>query len=380
MQLLAGISVTCFAASYALALALEVTRLAFRSRARRWVRLGWGAAGLVAHTAYLAYRAVGTGKLPLSTEYDWYLLAAWVLAALYLSGGILRPRIAGGLFLLPLVLGLIAVAVFLAEVQPFPQTQAAHYWGMVHAAFWLLGSVSVTIGFVAGLMHLLHSYRLRHKMLPLRGLTLPSLEWLERVSVRALVFSTLFLSVGFVSGLILNAVNRRLELDDLPWSDPVIWSSGLLWAWLAAATLFIAVYRPARQGRKIAYLTVASFVILAAMLGAQRLWPTEHAAPGQATSEPGPQAARTLGQRLLAGCCRSASWEAVVARGRTLGSPLLAGRLGPAAARAGLAPPRYVAGHLSAMFCPRSFWSKGCLNSGLPRAGRDLPQAAREAA
>lgn len=307
MQMLSGISTTCFAASYALALVLEGTRLAFRSRARRVVRLAWGAAGLVAHTAYLAYRAVEGRKLPLSTEYDWYLMAAWLLAALYLAASTLKPKVASGLFLLPLVLGLIGVAVFWADVHPFPQTRAARYWGMVHGAFWLLGSVAVSIGFVAGLMHLLHSYRLRHKLPQLRGLALPSLEWLERTGVRALVFSMGFLSVGFVSGLILNAVNRRQALDDLPWSDPVIWSSGLLWAWLAAATVFIGVYRPARQGRKIAYLTVASFVVLAATLGAQRIWPTQHAGPGQGPLPTGPKASDAPGTRMLAGCAAASA-------------------------------------------------------------------------
>ncbi len=304
MQLLSGISVTCFAGSYAVALALESTRLAFRSRVRRVVRLAWGAAGLVAHTAYLFYRAVETSKLPLSTEYDWYLMAAWVLAALCVAANTLKPQLASGLFLLPLVLGLIAVAVFVADVHPFPQSQAARYWGMVHGAFWLLGSVSVSIGFVAGLMHLLHSYRLRHKRLPLRGLVLPSLEWLERTSVRALVLSMLLLSVGFASGLVLNAVSRRLDLDDLPWSDPVIWSSGLLWAWMATATVFIAVYRPARQGRKIAYLTVASFLVLAATLGAQRLWPTEHAGPSKGAAPGGAEAQDVPGPPLVAVRCK----------------------------------------------------------------------------
>lgn len=303
MQLLSGISVTCFAGSYAVALVLEGTRLAFRSRVRRVFRLLWGAAGLVAHTAYLFYRAVETTKLPLSTEYDWYLMAAWVLAALCVAANALKPQLASGLFLLPLVLGLIAVAVFAADVRPFPQSQAARYWGMVHGVFWLLGSVSVSIGFVAGVMHLLHSYRLRHKRLPLRGLVLPSLEWLERTSVRALVLSMLLLSVGFASGLVLRAVNRRLGQDDLPWSDPVIWSSGLLWAWMATATVFVAVYRPARQGRKIAYLTVASFLVLAATLGVQRLWPTEHARPSQGMAPGGAEAQEASDRPMIGAQC-----------------------------------------------------------------------------
>ena len=63
--------------------------------------------------------------------------------------------------------------------------------------------------------------------------------------------------------MVLNLVNRQHQAQRyLPWNDPVIWSSGLLLIWLLAAASFSLFYRPARQGRKVAYLTVASFVFL----------------------------------------------------------------------------------------------------------------------
>ena len=44
-------------------------------------------------------------------------------------------------------------------------------------------------------------------------------------------------------------------------------SSAVLLAWLAAAAGFESFYKPARQGRKVAYLTLASFIFLALALG-----------------------------------------------------------------------------------------------------------------
>ena len=55
--MLAGISLTCFTASYAVALALEITRMWFRSGLRRALMLGFAAAGVLAHTIYLGKRA-----------------------------------------------------------------------------------------------------------------------------------------------------------------------------------------------------------------------------------------------------------------------------------------------------------------------------------
>ena len=75
--LVSGISVTCFAASYAVAWALEISRLFFRSGVRGAVMIGFAAAGLLAQTLYLAYRAAQAPASPLSSNFDWCLLAAW---------------------------------------------------------------------------------------------------------------------------------------------------------------------------------------------------------------------------------------------------------------------------------------------------------------
>ncbi|HEX7380490.1 MAG TPA: hypothetical protein VF278_25475 [Pirellulales bacterium] len=278
-RMLARTSILCFAACYCVALALEGSRLLFRSGVRGAILLAFGAAGFFAHTVYLAYRA-SSEPMPLASEFDWYLVAAWLLAAVYLYLTLQLPRTAVGLFTLPLVLGLVLVAAKFANQQPFPRTKASQFWGTLHGTFLLVGTVAVLTGFVAGVMHLVQSYRLKHKLPATQGFQLPSLEWLERANTRATIFSALALAIGFLSGLVLNLVNHSEHPgESVPWTDPVIWSSGILLAWMLAAALFSAAYRPARQGRKVAYLTVASFVFLAAVLGFQLAAPSVHGVP-----------------------------------------------------------------------------------------------------
>lgn len=289
--MLAGISILCFAASYSVALALEASRPFFRSGLRGAVMYAFALAGFAAQTLYLVYRAATTNDLPLSSEFDWYLLAAWLLVGAYLGLTLSYPRTAVGLFILPLVLGLLAVARFLADQHPFPQSKAIQGWGMVHGAFLLLGTVSVLVGFVAGVMHLMQSYRLKHKLRPLPGFQFPSLERLERANTAAVEFSALMLLAGFLAGVVLNVVTHSSGTDkSVPWTDPVVVSSGLLLAWMLAAALFSLAYKPARQGRKVAYLTVASFVFLVLALGTMLVSPTEHGrgpAPEKQRSSPG---------------------------------------------------------------------------------------------
>jgi len=77
-----------------------------------------------------------------------------------------------------------------------------------------------------------------------------------------LLVSTVFIGVGLLSGVLVNLINQRMGEAVLPWNDPVIVSSAILFAWLLVSMLFNLCYRPARQGRKVAYLVMASFLFL----------------------------------------------------------------------------------------------------------------------
>jgi len=83
----------------------------------------------------------------------------------------------------------------------------------------------------------------------------------------------------------------------VPWNDPVIWSSGVLLAWQLAAAAFSVLYRPARQGRKVAYLTIASFVCLAIAMGVWLSSPSSHAPARPAAAKPGSNA--EFGMRIM---------------------------------------------------------------------------------
>ena len=268
--MLSGISITCFASSYAVTLVLEASRLLFRLPVRWIVMILFAAAGLFAHTAYLLtltrQELQTTNVTPLATWYDWCLVAAWVLAASYIGLAVRRPDNTVGIFLLPLVLALIGAGHAVRELPPFARAQALSYWGVVHGITLMLGTVVAALGFAAGVMYLLQAYRLKHKLPPRPGFRLPTLEWLEHVNRRALVLSTFLLGVGFLAGIALNLI-RRSDLDGtVPWTDPVIISSGVLFLWLAIALLCESFYKPAREGHKVAYITLASFVFLGLVL------------------------------------------------------------------------------------------------------------------
>lgn len=279
-QFVAGISVVCFAASYGVALACEASRPLFRSTIRGMAMLAFASAGVVAHALFLVWRAASEPQLPLSSGFDFFLVAAWVLAAGYLWLAVANPRTPVGLFLLPVVLGLIAAAQ-VSSREPFPQSPATQFWGIVHGGFNLVMSVSVALGGVAGAMWLIQAGRLSRKAAPAKGFRMPSLEKLAAACRRTGSIAAWTAAAGFLSGIVLNAVNRRLGLaETVRWDDPVVVRMGLVVAWLLAATIAarLAVRRPDGP-RTIAWLAVVSAIAVAASI----LWglaaPTRHGAP-----------------------------------------------------------------------------------------------------
>src|SRR5208282_793593 len=252
------VQIFCFLASYTVALALELSRLWFRSSIRSVVMLSFVALGWIAHTLFLYNSAVQAASSPLSSNRDWLLLTAWVLVMVYFYLACYHPTTHFGVFLLPLVLGLIAAA-HLADQSPFTREPASKIWIAIHGTSILLATVTVLIGFAAGLMYLEQADRLKRKRRPFLKLKLPSLEWLQMVNSRTMLASMLLVGVAVASGIVLNLLKKS---PGTLWQDPVVWVTTAMFGWLLLHVIIGAFYRPIRQGRKVAYLTMVSFIFL----------------------------------------------------------------------------------------------------------------------
>jgi ABC-type transport system involved in cytochrome c biogenesis permease subunit len=243
----------CFLFSYASALGLELLHH-FRPRpVLRYLAIGCGAAGLLAHTLYLAGK-----RPPLAWPFGWLLLLAWVLAIFYLYGALHHRRLAWGVFVLPLVLGLVGLGVTLGELDGRGDGAAPrdeHLWALLHAGLLLLATVGVCVAFVASLMYLIQSHRLKAKLPPGKGLRLLSLERLEAMNRRALTWTFPLLTAGVLLGA---ALMSQQPLDN--WLDPR--AVGAVVLWLAFAVLVYLRYGYHVRGRRVALLTILAFVLM----------------------------------------------------------------------------------------------------------------------
>src|SRR5207244_1109774 len=124
------------------------------------------------------------------------LFPAWVLAVFYLTGSFHHRRLAWGIFVLPVVLGLTllarAVGPSAAESSGVVEASAGDAraaWRILHIVFFVLAAVGICIGFIASVMYLVQAQRLKTKAVPGKGLRLLSLERLETMNRRALAWA-----------------------------------------------------------------------------------------------------------------------------------------------------------------------------------------------
>jgi hypothetical protein len=125
-------------------------------------------------------------------------------------------------------------------------------------------------------MYLVQASWLKRHRPPSDELRLPSLEWLEQINTGSLALSALLVGLGFVSGLILSLLKHRGEANYHLWTDPTVISLAAMTIWLIAAEVFRLVYPAARRGRKVAYLTLASFGFLIITLASLLLMDNVH--------------------------------------------------------------------------------------------------------
>jgi ABC-type uncharacterized transport system permease subunit len=287
------LSILCFAGTYALALLAELARFVVRGAVRWYLAAILTALGWLVQTAFLANLAVKSPMAPITTPFGSLMLLSWIVALIGLYWMVRSPRpMAVGVFVLPLVLGLVIGAGWFAprESDWLDWGGTVAFWGTVHGIFLLGGGVFTCVAFFAGLMYLVQMRRLKAKRPSRFGLALPSLEQSERINRGAITIAFPLLTFGLLIGVVLSVAaryegNTSTTMHTLRWTDPKVLSACLMW--LVFAVLLHARFRPAMRGRSVMILTIVAFAFLVfTWVGVEALrLPTAHGAPKTSTVE-----------------------------------------------------------------------------------------------
>lgn len=262
----------CFALSYLLALGFELAHVRGSRPAFRFLALASAAAGLLAHSLFLTLQ-----HPTLATPYGALLAVAWVLSVFSLYGSIHHSRQTWALFVLPVVIGLILLALVYNPTEgSSPTTPSPSWllgerlWGSLHGLLLVCAAVGISVGFLASVMYLVQSRRLRQKTVNSGHLKLLSLERLEDMNRRAVSLAFFMLTVGLLLGTVL--LRQYHAFLENWWSMKVLGTVGL---WVVFALLLYLRHSKGVPGRRLALGTILAFVLfILVLLGSHPFAPT----------------------------------------------------------------------------------------------------------
>ncbi|MBP3960200.1 cytochrome c biogenesis protein CcsA [Gemmata sp. G18] len=249
----------CIGLSYLCAFLLEIARLLWPAKGWRITGLAFGAAGLFAHTAYLLVH-----QPSLAVPYGSVLLLAWVLALFYFYGTVHHAKQAWAVFVLPVVIGLVAMSRILLTAEPEHAAfdiggwaSGERFWGGIHGMLILFASVGVSVSFLASVMYLIQARRLRNKVSPGSVMPMLNLERLEAMNRWWLNFAFPMLTAGLLVGTLL--IPNGPSLGDNWFSLKVLSTAGLWLEFLVLLYLRYGVHVPARR---LALFSIVAFGLL----------------------------------------------------------------------------------------------------------------------
>jgi cytochrome c-type biogenesis protein CcsB len=212
--------------------------------------------GFAAHALSIAVRSWNAGHLAVTSFDEALSFLALVLVGVFLLVQLRRPLVALGAVVSPLAFGLILAsdAVY-RGAQPLPPVLDSA-WFPVHVVLSVLGDAVFALAFSASLLYLVQERRLKaHRGRHVLRF-LPSLETLDRVNYRCLVWGLILLTLGIVSGIVWahTAWGRFWS------SDPKLVFSLVTWA--IYVVLLQGRMTAGWRGRWAATLTIAGFAVI----------------------------------------------------------------------------------------------------------------------
>ena len=237
--------------------------------ARRDVTIGRTATTLLllavlTHTFVIGMQTMEAGHVPFANPSRLVSTFVWLLTLSYLYLELTTDERAMGVFILPLLVALEALAAF----TPAPEVKSAVLQGPlfgIHVSSLLFAYASFALACVIGITYVLLFKEIKAKHLGFFYARLPSLQVLDRMNQRAIMIGWVFLTIGVIVGGVWASEARAYAGSDprvqaMSLQDPKIFLALLCWA-VYSFELF-AARRIGWGGRRTAYLSAVGFAIV----------------------------------------------------------------------------------------------------------------------
>jgi len=213
-------------------------------------------AGFLLHTLALGLRFMNEGFAAVALMGEALLFKSWLMVGVYLLiqlkyrltvlGGIIAP------LALLMTLAALAIGRSVGDIPPGLKT----FWLPLHVTLAFLGNAVFVLAYAVSLIYLLQERYLKHKKSTALMKRLPSLESLDGLNYRLLLWGFPLMTLGIVTGSLWAGIH---------WGDYWSWeprqiSSGI--AWLFYGALLHARITAGLRGKKAALLTMFGFCVV----------------------------------------------------------------------------------------------------------------------
>jgi ABC-type uncharacterized transport system permease subunit len=212
------------------------------------VRLGW-----LAQTALLVAQAASADGFPWGSWAGSLNLFVWMCVGAYLIWGCRAPFRLLGLVVMPLAALLLVLAWAAGGAGEPAQREFGNAFLAFHVGFILAAFAGFTLAAALAALYLWQERRLKRRTPGVLRLRSPSLETLDRLTGRTIVFALPALTLGAGLGL------ARLQADGAAF-DAIMGLTLLTWAVYAA--FLVLRWEAGWRGRRSAYLALAGFLLV----------------------------------------------------------------------------------------------------------------------
>jgi ABC-type uncharacterized transport system permease subunit len=221
-------------------------------------------AAVLAHTFLIGMKTMEVGHLPMGGATSAISTFVLLLAIAYLCIEVTTDERAMGAFILPLLAALQAIPAFRPGLEERAAVLQGPLFGL-HVSSLLFAYASFALACMIGITYVLLFKEIKAKHLGFFYARLPSLQVLDSMNQRAIVFGWVFLTIGILVGAVWTWQARVYASGDprvqnMSLQDPKIFVALVCWA-VYSFELF-AARRIGWGGRRAAYLSALGFAIV----------------------------------------------------------------------------------------------------------------------
>lgn len=229
------------------------------------------AIAFVTHGVSIGARSLAGGYVAVTTDYEALSFFTWLVVGVYLAVQFRYRLPAVGAAVAPLAfLATLGALAFYSGVRDLPPNLRSA-WLPVHVTLAFLGNAVLALAFCVSLVYIFHERQLKEKRVGSVLRRLPSLETLDQLNYRALVWGFPLLTLGIVTGALWSKSSWGRFWS---WEEREVFS---LIVWLLYAGLLQARMVAGWRGRRAAAVTIVGFaVVLVSFFFGHLLFPGKH--------------------------------------------------------------------------------------------------------